>query len=454
MKTLNAILILLALALPAAAGDLEITVYNSNIGLIKEIRELELQRGIHEFEFPGVPSSLIPETVHFVSLSDPEGTRVLEQNYRYDLLNRSSLLKRYKGKEVQALIDGEWRTVRLLAHGMPAGDDTPIGRILEVDGKIHIEGFILPELPEGLLLEPSLVWMLDTDRPGAHDVELSYLSHGLNWQADYVAVVDENNLIDLTGWVSLNNNSGRSYENARLKLVAGDLNRQRSNEVFLADMVMEASPRGAKGGGFEEETFFEYHLYTLQRPTTLLDRERKQVELLQQPGVAAERVYTYRSWATSDEQEPRSLEVTLEFANSEDKGLGLPLPKGTVRVYMEDESGQLQFAGEDGIRHTPEDEDVRLKVGEAFDLQGEHRVKRYDRNRALNYEERDIEIRLRNHKDEDVTVRVVEQLPGYREWTLRDASHKYEKTSASEMVFEVPVEAGGESVVTYTVRIK
>jgi len=451
---------LLSLVLSTAsaswAGELEVTVYNNGVGLVKEIRQLPIQRGLHELAYPGVAERLQPETVHFLDLDDPKGTAVLEQNFRYDLLNRESLLERYRGKEVKALVDGRWKTVRLLAAGSPPSQSTPIGRILDVDGEIHIEGFILPALPEGLLLKPSLVWLIDAGKGGDHDVELSYLTEGLSWQADYVAVVDSKDMLDLTAWVTLDNRSGRDYENARLKLVAGTVKRVGPGPVGHTKYSMDSVgiEREAPQAGFSQEDFFEYHLYSLGRRTTILDREKKQVELFDKSGTRAARRYLFESWYRAEDPDPRALDVSLEFENSKKKGPGVPLPKGVVRVYMEDEAGQLQFAGEDAIAHTPEDEKVRLKIGQAFDLRGEHQVLRVDRKKKGRVREMDVEITLRNHKKKAVTMTAVEDIPGGSQWKLLAHSHDFERLSNGKLQFEVEVPAKGETRIDYTIRME
>jgi hypothetical protein len=453
MRRLMITLILIAACACADASELELTVYNSDLALVKESRELKLSRGVQEYPFTGVPQRLMPATVHFLSLTDPDGTTVLEQNYRYDLLDRGSLLERYRGKQVRALVDGNWEKVRLLSPGNPTTDQQPVGRILEIGGEIHIEGFILPSLPEGLLLEPTLVWLLDAKRAGRHDVELSYLTGGLSWQADYVAVIREDDALDLTGWVTLNNSSGLTYENARLKLVAGDVNRVRR------EMQHKKGGRGVPmavafdaAQGFQEEEFFEYHLYTLGRPTTVRDREQKQVELLRHSGIDAERKYVFRSSIWQQDEQPRAIAVMMEFANEKGKGPGVPLPKGTVRVYKADKGGQLQFAGEDNIPHTPEGERVSLKLGEAFDIRGERIQTRIDRARDRRIVEQDFQITLRNRKDEQVKIDVIEVSSAYREWKVRAASHDHKRLSASKLSFTVTVPAKGETVITYTLR--
>jgi hypothetical protein len=448
MKSLLAIALLFSATAAAAETAMELTVYNNDLALVKELRSIELARGVQEFTFTGVPERLLPETVHFRSLRDPEGTLVLEQNYRYDLLDRNSLLARYRGQQVRALVDGEWRTVRLLAAGNPT-ESQPLGRILDINGEIHIEGFILPALPEGLLLEPSLVWQLDAEKAGKHDVELSYLSEGISWRADYVAVVGQNDALDLTGWVTLDNRSGKSYADARLKLVAGDVNRVPSPAPRMAKGMETLAMASRDAGGFAEEQFFEYHLYTLGRTTTVLDNEQKQVELLRAAGVEAARKYVFRSDSWQEDAEPRAVAVTMEFANEAASGAGMPLPRGTVRVYQADAGGQLQFAGEDEIPHTPEGERVRLKLGDAFDIRGE-RIQTAIDQRGNKIISRSFQITLRNHKDTALSVDVIEDVPAWQEWSVREASHKYEKRSARQLVFTVPVPAKGEMVVKYT----
>lgn len=432
--------------LASAETGMELTVYNDDLALVKELRSIELQRGAQEYTYTGVPGRILPETVHFRSLRDPDGTVVLEQNYRYDLLDRTSLLERYRGQEVRAMVDGQWKTVRLLAAGNPSNDE-PLGRILDVGGEIHIEGFILPELPEGLLLEPSLVWLLDADKGGQHDVELSYLTGGVSWRADYVAVVGEKDALDLTGWVTLDNRSGKRYPGAQLKLVAGDVNR-----------VQPAAPRYGKGvamameardGGFQEESFFEYHLYSLGRKVTLSDNEQKQVELLRAAGIKAQRKYVFNSNVWQEDGQPRAVAVTMEFANDAKSGAGMALPKGTVRVYQADAAGQLQFVGEDEVPHTPEGEQVRLKLGDAFDIRGERVQTAIDR-RGNEIFSRSFKITLRNHKDSAVTVEVLEATPPYLEWSVRDASQNYERRSSRELAFAVDVPAKGEAMLAYT----
>ncbi|MBN2172353.1 MAG: DUF4139 domain-containing protein [Candidatus Krumholzibacteriota bacterium] len=450
--------LLALLAIPVAAGafadELELTVYNQDLALVKEVRTLILERGVQEHAFTGVPERLLPETVHFLSRTDPEGTVVLEQNYRYDLLDRASLLERYRGREVEALVDGAWETVRLLAPGNPSAEQQPLGRILEVDGAIHIEGFILPSLPEGLLLEPTLVWLLDARRGGRHETELSYLTEGLGWRADYVAVVDRENRLDLTGWVTLDNRSGRDYENARLKLVAGDVHRVTPAPAAWRDKGERAVNLAAEAvRGFQQEQFFEYHLYTLQRSTTVRDREQKQVELLSEADIAAQRRYRFSSWLSQEDREPRAVDVVLEFSNQEGEGPGIPLPKGTVRVYQADADGRLQFAGEDEIAHTPEGERVRLKLGSAFDLRGEHRLLSTNRLGERTVEQT-VQVVLRNHKDEAVTITVQEEMPAWREWRVLRCSHDREVVSARRLEIPVRVAADEEVTVEYVVRLE
>jgi hypothetical protein len=302
-----------------------------------------------------------------------------------------------------------------------------------------------PGLPEGLITRPTLSWLLE-GAGGPRPVEVSYLTGGMNWHAEYVAVVAEaGGTLDLSSWVSLENRSGATYPDARLQLVAGDVQRVAPSRPRL-EMQMRASALDAgEAKGFEEEAFYEYHLYTLQRPTTLRDNETKQLALFEPASCPVKRVYE-----TNPQRDGRGVRVMLESVNSEANGLGMPLPQGTVRVYQRDKRGQLQFVGEDRIDHTPRDEKIRVVTGRAFDLVVE-RTETDTRQLGPRDREVDVKIEVRNRKErESVTVIVQEDLQGI--WTLRQASHPYEKKSATRVEFAVPVAAGEVATVTYTVR--
>jgi hypothetical protein len=433
-----------------------ITVYNQNFGLVREVRTVELARGRVPLEFRDVASQIEPYTVSVHALGSGRFT-VLEQNYRYDLLSPEQLLKKYVGRKIKVY---RWNSV--------TGRDEPFDAevlsvnqspILKIGNEITY-GFpgrmAFPEIPENLIAEPTLEWLLDGDG-GRRQLEVSYLTGGMNWRADYVMVVnDADTQGDLTGWVTLDNQSGGSFKNAQLKLVAGDVQRVRDQMMkeqvgaMRAMAVDEARP-------MTEEGLFEYHLYTLTRPTDVLNNEQKQVTLLEASGVGlAKRLilrgqpFYYRSQA-GEVMSNQKVSVFLEFRNSEANKLGMPLPKGTVRVYKADKSGAQQFIGEDLIDHTPRDELLRIKMGEAFDVVADRRQMEW-RVTGSCESTSNWEIDLRNHKDGAVEVDVMEPVGG--DWTIVESSHQWERVDARTFKFHVAVPARGETKITYRVRVK
>ena len=445
----------------STAADREsvaITVYNQNFGLVREVRGIELARGPVALEYRDVASSIQPETVHVLPLGS-EGFRLLEQNYQFDLLNPQKLLEKYVGRTVTV-----YRTNP--ATGVEEGVEAEVlsvngGPILRIDGEITFNypgRFGFPEMPDNLIAEPTLLWRLDT--PGGRQrVEVSYLTNSLNWKSDYVMVLDEDDDEGvLTGWVTLTNQSGTSYENARLQLVAGDVQRVGNGmpraeyrDRMMADAAM------ALESGFTEDAFFEYHLYTLGRPTDLQNNEQKQVTLLESDGFGVQKrlifpgnSYYYRGQygqVTSNQK----VGVFLDFENSEENGLGMPLPKGTVRVYKRDANGAQQFIGEDLIDHTPRDEELRIKMGEAFDVVGDRRQMDYTVISSC-VSESTWQVDLRNHKEEDVEVMLVEPVGG--DWEIVSSTHAYEQIDAWTFTMSPAVEAGGETRVEYRVRVR
>ncbi|KPJ75179.1 MAG: hypothetical protein AMS19_14270, partial [Gemmatimonas sp. SG8_23] len=408
-----------------------ITVYNQNFGLVREVRRLDLGRGRLALEYGDVASGIQPETVHVLPLGGG-GLRVLEQNYQFDLLNPQKLLEKYVGRTVTV-----YR--RNPETGVEEASEAEVlsvngGPILRIDGEItfNVPGrFGFPELPDNLIPEPTLVWRLDS--PGGRQrVEVSYLTNSLNWKSDYVMVLNEDDDEGgLTGWVTLTNQSGTAYENARLQLVAGDVRRVSGGSAPQArrDRMMEMA-MAAEADGFTEDAFFEYHLYTLGRPTDLLNNEQKQVTLLESEGFGVEKKLIFRGaqhyyrgqygQVTSNEK----VGVFLDFENSESNGLGMPLPRGTVRVYKRDASGAQQFIGEDVIDHTPRDETLRIKMGEAFDVVGDRRQMDYTVVSSC-VSESTWRIDLRNHKGEAVDVMLVEPVGG--DWEILSSTHPYER---------------------------
>ncbi len=442
----------------AGRDAVTITIYNQNFGLVREVRSLDIARGRVELEFGDVASSIQPETVHLRSLGR-NPLRVLEQNYQYDLLSPQKLLEKYVGRNVTVY---RWNNV--------TGEEEPTeakvlavnqGTVLQIGDEITFNypgriGF--PELPENLIARPTLVWLLDS--PAARPrVEVSYLTNNLNWKADYVMVInDDDTRGDLTGWVTLTNQSGAAYPNAELKLVAGDV--QRVNEGYFRDeikMQRAMAAEVAADAAFTEESFFEYHLYTLGRPTNLKENEQKQVTLLEADAFRLDKkliyygaAYYYRG-SYGQVVSNQKVGVYLDFKNSEKNRLGMPLPKGVVRVYKKDSSGAEQFIGEDLIDHTPRDEKVRIKMGEAFDVVGDRRQMNYEVISSC-VSESTWKVDLRNHKDDDVTVQLYEPIGG--DWRILSSSHRATKVDAHTFTFDVEVPARGETSVEYTVRVR
>jgi hypothetical protein len=308
-----------------------------------------------------------------------------------------------------------------------------------------------------MIAKPTLVWLLGSTPAGPQTIEASYLTNAINWQADYVAVLNtDDTKADLSGWVSIDNKSGATYTNASLKLVAGDVNRVQPKVMRGQFMTMEmaAAPPPPQ---FEEESFFEYHLYSLDRQTTVKDNQTKQMTLLSASDIPitkrlifeGDQAYYLQSYGSP--LPSQKVSVSLEIENAKKNNLGMPLPKGTVRVYKADAQGSLQFVGEDQIDHTPKDETVKIKMGEAFDIVGERTQTQFQRI-SKTVSEVSWEISLRNHKDEDVTVRVNEPIAG--DWEVLSASHQHEKPDAHTLRFEVPIPKDSEAKVTYRVRVR
>ncbi len=438
-------------------GDQEgvsVTVYNSNMGLVKDVRRIQLPLGLADLKFSGVAAQIMPQTVHIKSLTDPSLLEILEQNYEYDLLTPQKLLEKFVGKEIMLLNNGIEIPVTILS--------TNNGLVYKMGDRIftgHPGRLIFPSLPENLLSKPTLLWLLENRLEGVQQVEATYLTRGLNWKADYIAVLDKDDrIMDLKGWVTLNNKSGATYRNATLKLVAGDVNRV-VEAYGVYDSVGRLEQAVAKSANvpFTEQSFFEYHLYSLQRPTTIKNNQTKQVSLLTSNGVPVNKRFLYygaQHYYRSRYGVPVSNQkvgVYVEIANKKENRLGMPLPKGTVRVYKADSDGSLQFIGEDRIDHTPKDETIKVKMGDAFDVVAERKQTEW-RKLATGLYEVSFEIKIRNHKETPVTVSVIEPIPG--DWEILQNSHDYEKVEAHTVQFEVPVEKDEEAKLRYRVRIR
>ncbi len=427
-----------------------ITIYNDGTGLVKDTRLMEFPDGWFDLIFMDVASSMDPTSVHFVSNTDPDSIAILEQNYEYDLVSTAALYRKHIDKHVtirtedERVIEG---TLLSFEGGMVI---QTAGGIVIVNNPVEVK---FEALPEGLITRPTLRWSLISNRTGANECEMSYLTSGLGWNANYVAVVGQNDdVLDLSGWVTINNNSGTAYHDATLKLVAGDVHRVQP-EYQTRGLGMVAGGMGSPSAqGFEEESFFEYHLYTLQRPATVMNNQQKQISLLEGEGISVNKIFVfdpgYAYYGRGDTAEG-DIEVRLKFMNSERNGLGIPLPKGILRVYKEDSSGALQFIGEDRIDHTPKDEEIEVFLGEAFDIVGERSVmdRRQIRNDCWEY---DVKVTIRNHKDERVEITYWDHVWG--DWEVRSTTHEYKQKDASTVEFVFPVNADGETVLEYTIR--
>jgi hypothetical protein len=434
----------LAMAGGAAAREVQITVYNSDLGLVRDVRDVELPAGSGDLSVTDVAARIDPTSVHLRSLTRDGGITVLEQNYRYDLASPDRILERYLDANVQAVIEGgDLHDGKLLSF---TGDQLVLmgEKGLSILQREKIIDVRCPSLPEGLITRPTLVWSVDADRAGAQKAELSYLTNGIAWHAEYVAVVnaDDTNT-GLAGWVSVDNQSGATYPDAKLQLIAGDVNRVQPSRPPQPALMMEGA-RAKGDAGFEEEAFFEYHLYTLPRATTIRDRESKQIALFPPAETPVVKLYEYKPW--TDEKKVR---IVLQFENREDRGLGMPLPKGKVRTYKRDSKGGQQFIGEDWIDHTPKDEKVRLFLGNAFDIVAERTVK--DQNRISDRAwEQSIEVKFRNHKKEKVTIVAEDRFWG--DWRVVTTSVPARKKDATTAEWSVDVGPDAETTLAYTVR--
>jgi hypothetical protein len=443
----------------ADQSGLALTVYNASLGLVKDRRNINLAKGLSELRFMDVAAQIIPASVHISSLPDPESLKVLEQNYEYDLMSPQKLMDKYVGKEVR-LYQKDPFTEReeLVTATLLANNGGPIYRINNEITFNYPGRVIFPGLPENLIAQPTLVWLLDNNLGKPQTVETSYLTAGISWKADYVMTLSENDTkSELACWVTIDNKSGTSYRDATLKLVAGDVNRIRDEQyggmARAKGMLAEVAPAPQ----FKEEGFFEYHIYSLKRPSTIKDNQSKQISLFTTLAVPVKKellfrganhyYYSQNNAVMSDQK----VGVFIEIANSKEEHLGMPLPRGNVRVYMRDSEGALQFIGEDAIDHTAKDEKLRIKVGDAFDVVGSRRQTDWQKTASDTYEAA-FEINIRNHKQEDVLVRVVEPIPG--DWQMLSSSMEYTKGESHTAEFRVPVKKNGEARITYRVRMR
>jgi len=473
--------LLLATLLPVASSFAApaITLYNQDFAVVRDTLPLDLKAGVNPVQYVGTTAQVEPSSV---ILRDPAGKialQILEQNYRNDPVSEGLLLSLYEGQTIEfetvrkeEVVRFEGKVIRS-GYNM-GGNGEAVAPIIEVGGKLQfgLPGKpIFPALKDQTILKPTLDWKINTSETATFDAEIAYLTGGMSWEAAYNVVAPEKgDAIDMVGWVTMKNESGTTFENANIKLMAGDVskiqparNSWRTRSGFVSAMVSDEA-------AVTEKTFDEYHLYTLGHPTTLHDKETKQVEFVRAAKVKSATVYVYdglqpdkKPWAGQAMEHLRNNEnvgiesstkvaVMREFKNTKENQLGLPLPKGTVRFYRQDDDGRLEFTGENVIDHTPKDETLRIYTGNAFDLVGERIRTDFKLDTSRRTIDESVEIKLRNRKEEPVEIRVVEHLYRWYTWEITEHSLPFEKKAAQVMEFRVPLKAGEEKSVTYTVR--
>ena len=451
-----------------ARDGVSLTIYNKGTALVQDRRTFDLPAGENTLDFTDVAASIDATSVSFKSLTDPLGTTVLEQNYVYDLVGSSALLERYLDQKVEIVAsDGTAFSGQLLSgrngEVILRADDGQV----TVISQANIRDVRFPALPEGLITRPTLRWLLQTAIAGKQRVELTYLTGGMTWTADYTVLLDKaNTKLDLNGWVTLSNTSGASFQNAQVKLVAGDVNRIVQPQLVdkATTTALPTSMPESGGAPVEQRQFFEYQLYEIQRRVTVADNETKQVEFVSGAAVPAHTFFVYEGgtpfygygYPITDQYYGQSgvtdVQNWLEFSTGEENGLGADLPAGRIRVYQEDTDGAALLIGENSIDHTPKGEDVKLYLGNAFDLVGSHTQTNYQLI-ASNVLEETYEIKLRNRKDDDtVQIRVPEHLFRWSNWEILNASTDFTKLDSNTIEFRVDVAPGEEKVITYTVR--
>ncbi len=445
--------------------EVAVTIYNDQLALVKDVRTIRLDSGFNKLAFREVSAQIRPETALLRSLNYSDGFRLIEQNFDFDLLTPQKLLEKYVGKKVKIVkthpTTGKEKLLDAIVLSVNNGVVLKIGDRIEtgVPGRI-----VFDEVPGNLRDRPTLVMELNSATSKAQQLQLSYLTGGLSWKADYVAELDESDqFIDLTGWVTLNNQSGATYKNAKLQLVAGDVNRVQDDfREAKRRFEMLAQKSVAAEADMVEEALFEYHLYTLQRPTTIKENQTKQVSLLSATKIPVKKEfllkgqnYYYQSSYGSIGQKMK-VGVFVELKNDKKSNLGLPLPKGIVRVYKNDKSGNAQFIGEDHIDHTPKNEEVKLKLGDAFDVTADKKQTQFKKAHAIgkyNYAyTASFQIDLKNAKDEDIEVVVQEPIPG--DWKMKQESHKHKKVAAGTAEWRIKIPAEGKTTLSYDVLIR
>ncbi|MFT6059481.1 MAG: hypothetical protein ACJAS5_000914 [Lentimonas sp.] len=480
MKSLITQISALSFAMVASAQP-AITVYNENFGVVRDTVSLDLDAGLSDVSYSGVTAQLEPESV---ILRDPSGAvalSVVEQSYRGDPVDQQRLLQMFEGQSIRFLkvVDGKeviesGKIIRAPSiittknqYGNPQQKD--LEPIIQVDGELQtrLPGVpLFPSLGDDSVLQPTLSWKLHSDRKAAFDAQLSYLTNGISWKSDYNLLLPEKgDAVTLTGWVSIENNTGKTFEDAKIKLIAGDVNKVEPPQQLRREKVYAMAMTDSAGSPpqVEEKKFDEFHMYSLPLTATLRDRETKQVEFVRGENVQTTKLYVYEGLKASyrgginlnqnyGQNGQTDVAIYRELENKKENGLGVPLPAGRMRFYRMDDDGQLEFTGENTIDHTPKNETIRVYLGNAFDILGERRRTNFYKHPSRDMLRETFEVEIRNRSEETVTVKVVEPLFRGSNWEIQTPSQEFEKTDAQTIEFPVVVEADGTATVTYTVE--
>ncbi|RLC47021.1 MAG: hypothetical protein DRH57_04880 [Candidatus Cloacimonadota bacterium] len=427
-------------------AETSITIFNENFATVRTKLQLDLKKGVNEYRFTDIPTYIKPTSVKLNPIKKTDKIIIYSQNYEYDLANTNKVLDKYLDKNIELIVKkGDVFSGILKAFDsnsvmiQKSGSDE-----IFIINKEEMQNINLAKMPENFYTKPTLRWLLYSDKSGKREVELNYITDNIKWDAQYVAQLNkDDNAIDLSSWISLDNRSGKRYEDVKLKLMAGAPHLVREKPVYARDIM----PLSAKGMpeefGVTEKEFYEYYLYTVKQTVSINNNQQKQISLFDPTNVIVEKVFTYNCNPKGD------INTSIKFVNSEKNGLGIPLPKGLVRIFKRDAEDDVEFIGEDEITHSPKDEEIELKVGVAFDVKGEFTVLHTERiSKRARKEEYQVE--LRNHKDKDITIEVTKRLG--RDWEITNASDDYEKKDAFTAKFIVKVKANQNKVINFTVR--
>ena len=438
--------------------SVEVTVYNGNFGFVKEIREIKVPSGKNELQVADVAALINPVTVYAKSTNYPDDFLILEQNYEYDLISHQKLMEKYVGKKIKIIDQNEYKDRKDVVEALLLSVNN--GEVYKIGEQIYL-GYpgikVLPEIPDNLVEKPTLIWEIQTQKSQKHKIEISYLTNGMTWNADYVLVCsNKDNKGSLNGWVTIENRCGAAFSDATLKLVAGNVNKIEKPARMMLSKRAEAAYDNSYSPQFAQESIHEYHMYDLQRKTDLKDNQSKQISLLESGTLKIDKEYLVEgeSYGITQRYSKRDykvpVQVYLSFKNSKENGLKMPLPAGNVRMFTADSKGRQQFVGEDHIDHTPENEMVQLKSGEAFDIIAEKKQTGFKQISTQLWES-EWKVELRNHKNETVTVGVVQPMMG--NWEIVKSNYDYEKIDAFTVKFKIPVKKQGEAELSYQVKV-